>query len=202
MGTEIQIQKVEHIQGWPLTVVRGEKQPLIEDEELGRKLGFDRPRRIRELIARIFNDSELCRTVRQSRGRSATVFYLTRSQALKVIMRSETPTADRVQDEIIAVYEAWLDGHLGPRKGTERLEYRTEFLKLLSDPVVVQQFRRLLSGPASKAELDGLAYVIEEAAEARHVSFNIVHGAIRKRAARAVHEARRAFRGAGAVRAR
>lgn len=117
MGTEIQIQKVEHIQGWPLTVVRGEKQPLIEDEELGRKLGFDRPRRIRELIARIFNDSELCRTVRQSRGRSATVFYLTRSQALKVIMRSETPTADRVQDEIIAVYEAWLDGHLGPRKG-------------------------------------------------------------------------------------
>jgi hypothetical protein len=105
----VEVERVEEVQGWPLSVVRGSAQPLIEDEELGRRLGYERARAVRDLIERLFNDSDLRRTVRQSGGRPATVYLLTRTQAIKVAMRSETEAADRIQDEIIAVYERWLD---------------------------------------------------------------------------------------------
>jgi hypothetical protein len=63
----------------------------------------------------MFNENELCRTVRQNGGRPATVYLLNRRQVLKVCMRSETETADRVQDEVTDVFFAAVDGRLAPQ---------------------------------------------------------------------------------------
>lgn len=176
--TTIEIERVEEVKGWPLTVARGQERPLIRDEELGRKLGFERPRDVRKLIARIFRDSELCATVAQSRGRPSKTYFLTRSQALKVTMRSETPTADVIQDEIVHVYEAWLDGRRP--EPAPRVDFRTQVLAMLADPVFISQARALLTGPAPETELAGLAQMMRDAAERRGVPFELVHGSIRK----------------------
>jgi hypothetical protein len=107
----VAIERTDFVNGWPLAVVERESIPLIEDEELGRRLGYADARMVRKLVRRIFNDSEVMYTVSQTPGggRPATVFLLTRAQALKVAMRSETPNAVAIQDQIIAVYEAWLE---------------------------------------------------------------------------------------------
>ena len=103
------VERTDVVNGWPLAVIERESIPFIEDEELGRRLGYADPRMVRKLVRRIFNDSELMSTVSQRGGRPATVYLLKQNQALKVAMRSETRKADAIQDEIIAVYEAWLD---------------------------------------------------------------------------------------------
>jgi len=112
----VEIERVDDVLGWPLVTVRGEDRPLIEDEELGRRLGFSRPRDVRALIREIFNDSDICGVTPQMRGpgRKGRRYFLTRSQALKVVMRSGTSIAEQIQDEIIDVYEAWLDGRVAP----------------------------------------------------------------------------------------
>jgi hypothetical protein len=92
------------VNGWRVTFVEG--APMIEDEELGRRLGYSDPRKVRELIARIFNDSELMRTVRQTGGRPVSVAFLTERQAVKVCLRSETALANQIQDEVIEVFLA------------------------------------------------------------------------------------------------
>jgi hypothetical protein len=45
---------------------------------------------------------------------AAVEYWLTRTQALKVITRAETEPADQLSDEIIAVFEAYLDGRMRP----------------------------------------------------------------------------------------
>lgn len=111
----VKVDRTETFRGWPVVFVDGE--PMIEDEELGRRLGYDDPRKVRELIGRIFNDSEIMRTVRQNgeRGRPARVGLLNRRQVIRVCMRSETEVADRVQDEVAEVFLAVLDGRHTPQ---------------------------------------------------------------------------------------
>jgi hypothetical protein len=108
----VKVDRTETFRGWPVVFVDGE--PMIEDEELGRRLGYARPADIRELIGRIYKDSELVRTVRKTSGRPAHVGLLNRRQVLKVCMRSDTDAADRIQDEVGEVFLAVLDGRLAP----------------------------------------------------------------------------------------
>ncbi|NUP13792.1 MAG: hypothetical protein HOW73_47760 [Polyangiaceae bacterium] len=113
----VRVERVDEVLGWPLAVVRGEDKPLIEDEVLGRKLGYVRSAKVRDLIASIFNASEVLTVPGQTTpagGRPGRRYFLTRAQALKVVMRSETDVAGKLQDEIIAVYEAWLDNQRAP----------------------------------------------------------------------------------------
>ena len=122
-STVVAIERTDVINGWPLAVVERRSVPLIEDEELGRRLGYADPRMVRKLVRRIFKDSELLSTVSQRGGRPATVYLLTERQALKVAMRSETPSAEVIQDEILAVYEAWLnERRTAPTAGTVSLD--------------------------------------------------------------------------------
>ena len=107
------VERTETFKGWPVVFVDGE--PLIEDEELGRRLGYERPADIRELVSRIFSDSDVIRTVRKTSlvgGRPARVALLNRRQALKVCMRSETEIAERIQDEVVEVFFAATEGRL------------------------------------------------------------------------------------------
>jgi hypothetical protein len=103
--------------GWNMTVwPEAGDEPRIRDIDAGARLGFERPRDIRKIIARIWPQSAglHCRATvaRQSTGnggvREYTVdeVWLTEAQLLKVIARSETPIAEAILDEMIEVYVA------------------------------------------------------------------------------------------------
>lgn len=86
-------------QSLPMSTVEGQK-PRVRDLDLGKLLGFDRPRAIRDLIkrmirARKLKDIHQCRTVERREGQVApqvvTEFWLTREQALLVATQSDTP---------------------------------------------------------------------------------------------------------------
>lgn len=98
-----------HVEGWSLLVPVGEDEPRVRDIDLAVRLGYERPRAVRDLIERLarekkLNDSELRRTVRQTAGRPSTEIWLTEAQALKVVAKSETAVADALLDEVIRVF--------------------------------------------------------------------------------------------------
>lgn len=110
------------VDGWSVTLDGDE--PRILDEELGRRLGFARPRDIRKLIDRLVKDGKLSdirisATVARYESRPGiwqervvNEYWLTEHQALKVIARSETAIADAILDEVIQVFRAVLRGQL------------------------------------------------------------------------------------------
>lgn len=108
------------VSGWQLGRVAGADEPRVVDLELARKLGYQKPYDIRPLIERMIadgslNKSDVFRTARKNnlcKGRPGKEYWLTRTQALKVASRSETPPADALLDEMIRVFELALDGKL------------------------------------------------------------------------------------------
>jgi hypothetical protein len=95
-----------------LTPINGE--PRILDLDLADKLGFERPRKIRDMIKR--NEAKLlkfggCPTVgRVVEGNETTEYYLNKKQSIFICMKSETEKAFEVQEDIIHVYDAYLTG--------------------------------------------------------------------------------------------
>lgn len=104
---------------WGLTVwVSKEEEPTIRDLDLAERLGYSRPRKIRELIEKLIERGQLTsvkwrptvgrQTVGRGRGGEreyeANEYHLTEGQALKVIARSETEVADAILDEMIRVF--------------------------------------------------------------------------------------------------
>ncbi len=89
----------------------------ILDLDLGKVLGYGRPRVIRELIAKIFNDSEVCRVARQTSavgGRPALEYWLTEEQAVVVIGRAETARATELSTMVAKVFVSARRGLLSP----------------------------------------------------------------------------------------
>lgn len=115
------------VDGWTLAVQNeADEHPTVEDLELATRLGFARPRKVRELIGRLLRDgllkdSDVRPTVGRStnspfqRGRRAEVEYrLTEAGALKVIARSETPVANAILEQVIDVFIAYRRGLIRP----------------------------------------------------------------------------------------
>lgn len=112
------------------------KDPRIQDERLGERLGLSRPRDIRKLIDR--NRAELesygqiaprCRKPQNARGggRPADEFWLNEAQALLICTFARTDRAAEVRRELIMVFLAWRRGSLPtrlPRWSPTRAEMR------------------------------------------------------------------------------
>jgi hypothetical protein len=122
------MNEIIKIHGWTLTKTEGADEPLVPDTEIAAKLGYKRPGNIRKLITRMVNAGQLdrCSTVEhrpENGGRAVEAYLLTEQQALKVIARSETQVADKILDEVIAVYMAWRKGQLpAPAPATPALD--------------------------------------------------------------------------------
>lgn len=117
MPTELAVLRTQDVCGWPLAIVLEGRQEeaRIGHRELARRLGYADargPERLLELARRIWGQ-ELPVPYREfregSRGPRSREYLFNRQQALKLIIRSETPVADVIQDEVIAVYQAYLD---------------------------------------------------------------------------------------------
>lgn len=96
-------------------------EPRVRDLDLAEKLGFSRPRVIRELIERNMAEIENFGAVRRGvnkirsgRGRVAEVeeFYLNEEQALLVSVLSNAPNAPAVRAMLIRVFVAYRRGEL------------------------------------------------------------------------------------------
>lgn len=100
-----------------LTLVDVNGEPRIRDIELGERLGFERPRKIRDLIKA--NEAKLlkfgvCPAAGQTSGplggRPAQEYFLNQKQAIFICMKSETDKAFEVQADIVRVYDAHVQG--------------------------------------------------------------------------------------------
>jgi hypothetical protein len=98
----------------------GDSEPRIHDLELAKRLGYERPRKIRELIERHLRDGNLNEsgvrpTVGQTSakgGRPATEYWLDQASALFVASQSGTEKAIAITKEVIAVFIAVRNGSL------------------------------------------------------------------------------------------
>lgn len=98
-----------------------EALPQVLDLDLGRLLGFDRPRDIRKIIKRMIRDGKLsdirvCATVARTTMPGGGVrevpvreFWLTREQALLVATQSDTPRAWELTETMVTIFDAVLE---------------------------------------------------------------------------------------------
>lgn len=97
-----------------LTVVPVEGEPRILDINLGKRLGFSRPVKIRELIKRHMASLEALGTVPTvgtvNRGQETTEYYLNRKQAIFITAKSDTPDATDITIEVIQKFDAYERG--------------------------------------------------------------------------------------------
>lgn len=125
---------------WSVWAIFGDGEARIRDVDVAARLGYDRPRKVRELIERIWPEGSRpnCRPAvgRQSTGNGASreytvdEYWLTRAQVLRVVMRSTTPIADALQEEMARVLDLVLRAQEGmplsrrggrPRKTAEEI---------------------------------------------------------------------------------
>lgn len=122
---------LREVNGWTVGFRGDDGEPLVRDIDLGERLGYERPRKIRDLIERLrdaekLNDIHQRPTVGRWPGQVApqavTEYWLTEAQALKVAAKSETDVADALLDEMIAVYMAARRDELPPQRATSIIQ--------------------------------------------------------------------------------
>ncbi|MBF0151934.1 MAG: hypothetical protein HQL84_18105 [Magnetococcales bacterium] len=128
MGNALLVMEDSHIpetplnvEGYNLYIIDG--RPMIQDVELGERLQYTRPRKVKELIERLLdqgkiNKNNVCTAVGQTSeqgGRPGATYYLDRHACMKVIFNAETKVADKITDEVIQVFLAYQDGTLKPK---------------------------------------------------------------------------------------
>lgn len=97
-------------------------EPRMRDLDVAEALEFERPRKIRELIARRKVDLEELGEVRPTVGRTSPQggspgeeYWLNEKQALFICTKSEAKNALDITIQMIEVFSAWRHGQLVPR---------------------------------------------------------------------------------------
>lgn len=102
-----------------------EGEPRARDVDVGEKLGFERPRAIRQIISRNLAEIEALgpaprRVALLTRPQGGSVeveeFWLNEEQALLVAVLSKAPRAAEVRSMLIRVFVAWRRGHIENRQ--------------------------------------------------------------------------------------
>lgn len=179
----------------PITV---DGELRIRDLDLAMRLGFDRPRKIRDLIKRYMPDLERmgpCPTVgRVINGGEATEFYLNRKQAIFITAKSETDEATDITIEIIERFDAYERGAvMDPMKALNDPAAMRGLLLTYTEKVLALEATNAVLAPKADA-LDRISTVSDgalgliESAKALQVrpkdltSFLSAHGWIYRRA--------------------
>jgi hypothetical protein len=96
-----------------------DEEPRIAAWRLAQALGLVRDTNIRQLIERYRHRLERWGTLHQSSakssgGRPGIEYGLNFKQAIFIIVKSDAPNADAVQDHVIEIYALWAQGKLNP----------------------------------------------------------------------------------------
>jgi len=120
VGMGADAHRLVRVGAWSFTVweTTSDGEPRMRDVDVGERLGFGRPRKVRELVRRTWSGEKFRQIyVRPMVGRtsmprggtrkvSVDEFWLTEAQILKLCARAETPIADAILDDMIQVYSA------------------------------------------------------------------------------------------------
>lgn len=122
-------------------------EPRVRDLDLAERLGFDRPRKIRELIVRYREEIKafgICPTVGQNhaggRGRPTTEYYLNEEQALLISTVSNAPAAPIVRRALIKTFVALRRGQVTV------IDHDAELAALRSDVTAIKETLSRVSG--------------------------------------------------------
>jgi phage antirepressor YoqD-like protein len=155
-----------NVDGWTLaTGGFADAEPRMRDIDLAERLEYERPRDVRRLIISLWRTGKLSNIAQrdveeradgQVASRSATEFWLTETQALKVVAKSATAKADALLDEVIRVFVAVRRGQIAP----------VDPIAVLSDPAALRGLLhdyagRVLELQAANAELAPKAEVYD-----------------------------------------
>jgi hypothetical protein len=129
-----------------LSEINGEMR--IRDEDLGERLGFAKPAKIRELIER--HKETLCKInilptagkIHVGAGRPATVYYLDKKQAIFITAKSETGNATDLTIEIIERFVAYERGAAPRATVIEPAEPPEQVLDLSGSLSLVRETRQ------------------------------------------------------------
>jgi len=100
-----------------------DSEPRARDLDIAKRLGFSRPRKIRDLIERKRDELEAFGTLAPHRGaqlrengatHEVTEYWLNEEQALLISSVSDAPRAPEVRSMLIRVFVAYRRGHLVP----------------------------------------------------------------------------------------
>jgi len=157
----VEVVRVDEVQGWPLAVTRGDdggEVPTIEDVELGRRLGFERPHDIRRLIVRHENSLGALSRYRGEKptgekGRPREGYLLTEEQACFIAAKSETPKANELLRGMIAVFLAWRRGMLAPTGGSGLAPTMAQIVAMMTQ-IVRQEVKLVLEAAKDRLESD------------------------------------------------
>lgn len=104
------------VAGWAMTAWVNDAEPRIRDTDLAERLGHDRPRDVRKMVARLEKEGEISEIYMRAtvaliskpnggtEERAVNECWLTESQALMVAMHSRTEKAKAIRVEMIRVY--------------------------------------------------------------------------------------------------
>lgn len=101
-----------------ISIVEINNEALVKDVDLATRLGYSRPRSIRQLITRMIDDGRFGYATpygafeKAGNGAEVEVYYLNEKQSLKVISESDTAISYQVMDEVIDVFLAYRNGKL------------------------------------------------------------------------------------------
>lgn len=116
-------------------------EPRLEDLLVAKRLGFKRPRAIRQLIDANKEELETYGSIATAhgayRGKQFTTYFLNEEQALLLCMFSRTENAKEARKNIIAVYQAYRKGTLQPLQHNNERDYSiygTETVTVLKKP--------------------------------------------------------------------
>ena len=141
-------------------------EPRIQDLVLGERLGFDRPRKIRDIIARNRVELEVYGELPQKsgiravsphsgakgasavNGRTGSAYYLNEGQALVICALSRTEKAAQIRKLIIDVFMAW-------RRG-KTVDVKEHYRRPPAPAVTDGRFDMKQSGPGKLVKVDAL----------------------------------------------
>lgn len=108
------VLRTDTVNGWPLAIVRGDEGevPRVGHFEIARRLGYSDPKDLLSLARRVWGGiiHAPCADIKTGlKGRPSREYLFSRAETIKLGFRSETPNAEAFQDEVIEVYQAWLD---------------------------------------------------------------------------------------------
>lgn len=136
-----------------LTEIDG--QPRARDVDLAERLGFDRPRKIREIIERNLSEIDAFGYAPRRRAhidinkpnggvekREVTEYWLNEEQALLVSILSKAPNAPAVRAMLIRVFVAYRRGQLGGQQPNHDM---MSAIEAMLERKVEERIRALLS---------------------------------------------------------
>lgn len=154
----------QHISPADLKLI--DTQPRVMDLRLADALGFDRDRKIRDLIKRSTGElqqhGEVCTTVGQTSqagGRPSLEYWLNEPQSLLICMFARTENAAEVRKEIIRVFMDWRAAHAQPQKALPAPDLPSEIpgedgpLNQYLAKLATLRECRLIHGPRAAARL-------------------------------------------------